>query len=475
MLQPAGALVKSHQRPTTIWSPEVNQKGGTCANVGLHHEHPGVTCRKPSAGAEDTSTHVVCGVMRMSKGAISSLAAREQIGLADARRRAQRLAAKGDLTSAIRLLRRSLKGAKRAPDHRYRKAMVRTLIALGSYCVEAGLAQEGMGHLRQALKLDARNAEAYCALAHACEKCGLPDVAMELLQEAVRANPRSASAYKELASYHLAQERYEDAMCACRRALELDPAYEAGYVELALASEGKGDAAQGAAAWEGAVRLNPHNLHYHLGLARNLMLQGRLQASAQCLRQAVRIFPDSVEARSALAEICADLGNYAGTIKCATEIRARWPTNPVGYELLAVGYYQSGRLAEALAAVRHLIHLEPREAHHHLKLGVLLHQQGRLADAMEEYLRAAAMSSSVDDDTEHAAREAIANLDDVQVRQVLLRAAEDRVFRIKLARDPSRTLHDHGFYLSDEAMNALLSMELDELQTSDRDTPRVYH
>jgi tetratricopeptide (TPR) repeat protein len=429
-----------------------------------------------AARAPKSAVAGVKGVIHMSSKITSAAVARERAALVDAHRRARRLAAKGDFASAIELLRGRVRCAKRPHQRREMAALVRALITLGSCCVEAGLTQEGMRHLRRAIDLDPRNAEAYCALAGACESSHLPDVAVELYQEAVRADPDCACAHKSLASYYLAQERFEDAVRECLRATELDPAYEPGYVELALASERAGDAAQAAAALEQAIRLNPDNLQYRLGLARNLMLQGRLRESADSLRRTARAFPDSIEARCALAEVCADLGCHDETIEHAREIRVLAPTNPAGYELLAVGYYQSGRLADALAAVRRLTRLQPREAHHHLKLGVLLQQQGHVAQAMHEYLRAEMMSAGDDDDTAHACRQAIDNLDDVQVRQVLLRAAEDRVFRVKLVRDPARALRDHGFHLSDEAMDALSRMDLELTHPwADDAGPRVYH
>jgi len=300
-------------------------------------------------------------------------------------------------------------------------------------------------------------------------------VAMELFHEAVRANPRCARAYKSLAYYYLEQQRFEDAIKACHCAVELDPGYEPGYVELALASERSGDLAQAATALENAIRLNPHNLQYRLGLARNLINQGLLREAAECLRQATSVFPERIEGRQALAEICADLGDYEGVLQEAEKIRALAPTNPVAYDLLAMGHFQNGRVTEAIAAVRRLISLEPNEAHHHLKLGILLQHQGRLTQAMHEFMRAAAMSSEHDADTEHAAREAIANLDDVQVRQILLRATEDRVFRVKLMRDPAGTALDHGFSLSEEALSALMSMDFEQPQLPDEGRSQVYH
>lgn len=411
----------------------------------------------------------------MNQPTTNSTLTRQRRAIAAARRRARSLAAKGNVSGAIRLLQSALEPPLESRDESLHRVLARALVTLGSCCIEAGRMDEGMTHLRRAIELHPRNADAYCALAYACEQRGLPDVAVEMLREAARANPRCASAYRSLGGYYLAQQRFEDAIAAYDQALALEPDYEPAYAGMALASEGAGDLARAVAALQQAVHLNPFNLDYRLGLARDLASQGFLHGAASTLREAAQLFPDSADVHHALGEICSELGDYDGMIEEGAALRALSPKNPAAYELLASGHFQSGRAIEAIDAVRRLVGLEPHEAHHHLKMGILLQHLGRLGPALEEFMRASSMSSECDGETACAAQEAIVNLDDVQVRQILLRAAEDQVFRVKLARDPAATAFTYGFRLSPAAVSALMSMDFEPDHDPDQERRQTYH
>ena len=118
-------------------------------------------------------------------------------------------------------------------------------------------------------------------------------------------------------------------------------------------------------------------------------------------------------------------------------------------DLLAWGHYQHGQLADALAMLKSLVHLEPLQPHHHFKIGMIYEVQGNLPLAMASLLRAASLDEAGEVGT--MATEAVTNLDQVQIEQVLMRAESDPQFRRLLQHDPECTLLQTGYMLAPSA------------------------
>jgi tetratricopeptide (TPR) repeat protein len=147
------------------------------------------------------------------------------------------------------------------------------------------------------------------------------------------------------------------------------------------------------------------------------------------------------------------------------------PRHPQAYDLVASACFQMGRLDEAIQAVDRLIHLDPRAAEHRYKMGLLHQHRGDVPAAMAAYTLALEMDP--EGEVGRCAWEAIEDLDQAQVEQILIRAAEDAVFRTKLCRDLADAVRGYGYRLSDAALEALAHIDFDSSPGDDA-PPRVH-
>src|SRR5262249_55371389 len=134
-----------------------------------------------------------------------------------------------------------------------------------------------------------------------------------------------------------------------------------------------------------------------------------------------------------------------------------------------------GRINEALRMADQLVAIDPTDPSHHFKKAVLFQQQGMTEQSMHEFVRVVELAP-VESDMFAEARQAIDAMDDHQIRQIILLASEDPVFRIRLPRDPEMASRDRGFRLSPAGSMALQQLDLDGLGPSQAEArPAAYH
>lgn len=132
------------------------------------------------------------------------------------------------------------------------------------------------------------------------------------------------------------------------------------------------------------------------------------------------------------------------------------PRHHFAQETLATALLQIGETDAAIAAVRRLLELSPRDPIHRLRYATLLQMENRNGDSLREFERIAAMYPDAPWSAD--AREAIENLDRLQTSQILMMAAEHDEFRWKLERDMAPLLEENGFHLSENGFETLRQM-----------------
>jgi tetratricopeptide (TPR) repeat protein len=128
---------------------------------------------------------------------------------------------------------------------------------------------------------------------------------------------------------------------------------------------------------------------------------------------------------------------------------------------------------EAIRVTDELIRLEPTDATNHFKKAVLLQQKGEVGLAAREFARVLEMApeSGIADQ----ARQAVSTLENFQIRQIVSLAAEDNIFRTKLARDPESAAFEKGFFLSYTGLHALRQISFDTPPEAGTDGPQKYY
>ena len=115
-----------------------------------------------------------------------------------------------------------------------------------------------------------------------------------------------------------------------------------------------------------------------------------------------------------------------------------------------------------------MVHLSPLDPAHHFKKAVLFQQKGMIGSAIQEFIRV--LELEPEDEMANDAREAIEALDGHQMRQILMLATEDMVFRAKLRRGAENATRERGFALSFAGIAALQNVDFDSLAELQRST-----
>jgi Flp pilus assembly protein TadD len=116
-----------------------------------------------------------------------------------------------------------------------------------------------------------------------------------------------------------------------------------------------------------AVALDPGHGPARLNLGKALLAEGALEDALPHLEQAVRLRPGDAVARELLAKVLFSLGRPEEALPHYAELAHLRPS-PASHNNLGSALARSGRLAEAVAAYREALRLDPGFAEAHANL-----------------------------------------------------------------------------------------------------------
>ena len=166
--------------------------------------------------------------------------------------------------------------------------------------------------------------------------------------------------------------------------------------------------------------------------------------------------PKCLELMRARVESSLQQQNWSACIEDCRLLLQLDPRHHFAQETLATALLQIGETKAAVAAVRRLLEISPRDPLHRLRYATMLQMQDQFGPAAREFERIALMYP--DSPFTPDALEAIENLDRMQTSQILMMAAEHDEFRWRLERDMPELLDEQGFYLSENAAESLRQM-----------------
>ena len=215
----------------------------------------------------------------------------------------------------------------------------------------------------------------------------------------------------------------------------------------------------------------PDSLRASMRMASLLRENRRMNEARVVLEEAVGRAPTAASPREALAEVCLEVGRLDDAIRHSRALLEMLPRSLMARDLLSMAYLQRGHLDKALSVTDEMIRLDPTDPAYHFRRGVLLQQQGEITGAVRAFGRVLEIEDGGDDaddedDITGEARAALEFLDHYQMRQILMLAAEDVPFRLRLRQRPVETLAAKGYHLSVAGMAALLRIGWDDLPSA---------
>jgi serine/threonine protein kinase/tetratricopeptide (TPR) repeat protein len=200
---------------------------------------------------------------------------------------------------------------------------------------------------------------------------------------------------------HVTRSDYEKSIDCLHQALRLDPGFAPAWAQLAVAHVNlfivfmtrPHDAvrADAYAAAERALRLDPQLADAHQAMGNiQYQLDWNWDAALVELGQAIALNPTHTQSlRQAAALTSFTKGGFAEGLRLALSAIESDPLDLVNYGLLTDIHYRQGNLAEARAAARKGIELNPSAVFGHYALGLVLLAQNELTAALAEMEREA--------------------------------------------------------------------------------------
>ncbi|MBW3622809.1 MAG: tetratricopeptide repeat protein, partial [Armatimonadetes bacterium] len=257
-------------------------------------------------------------------------------------------------------------------------------------------------------------------------------------------------------------ERAADTLLRLVRALpKTGPLYATACARLSAAYQQQGELRKAITMLRQAIKQVPNNASYRLNLAQLYKEVNNENRALTEARRALTLSPDLLEARELVAELLLEQGRVDDTLHETEEILKRSPRHLRRLDLRGTAYLTQGDLDRALTVVNQMILLSPADPLHHFKRAILLQQKGQVGAALASFLRVVEMDT--ESELAQQSVEAVQTLDDYQIRQILLLASEDALFRYRLTQNPEIATRQRGFCLSPAGLAALSQVDFDEV------------
>src|SRR5205085_10236134 len=152
--------------------------------------------------------------------------------------------------------------------------------------------------------------------------------------------------------------------------------------------------------------------------------------AVRVLRRGRQIRPADPQMLESMAEMMLEIGETPAAIEYAQQLLRVVPKSLPARDVLGVAYLQQGRVNEALRMADQMVTISPLDPGHHFKKAVLFQQQSMVREAVREFVQV--LNLAPDSEMANEALMAIECLDNQLMRQVIMLAAEDALFRTQL-------------------------------------------
>lgn len=235
---------------------------------------------------------------------------------------------------------------------------------IGVLRFQEGKPQQAVTAFQHALAADPENPKILANFAAAHLVLGRVGAAIEAFERAVVTAPETPELLKNLGTAYRQANRLEDAVFAGARSVEFFPDDSAAHANLAAALLSLGRHEDALAAAEKAVRLSPKDADAQNTLGSALLACHRHDEAIEALERAVKSAPDLVEASRNLALALQEARRYEAAAERYDTVIEKWPEDASAYAGLGRTRRLQGRLADAIAAGRKAVALNPASSNY---------------------------------------------------------------------------------------------------------------
>lgn len=255
-------------------------------------------------------------------------------------------------------------------------------VNLGAALKAAHRLTEAAAAYREATVLAPENATAWYDLGNALQALGNDGEAADSYRRVLSLKPEHEHAAFNLGVLLLARDEPTEAAQLLAQVARQHPNSAAAQARLGFALRRAGNTEAAIDALRRALALDANDVDAMAMLATTLGEQGGdgLDQAAGLYRRALALAPARAEIWSNLAWTLAEIGQLDAALNAANEATRRDPELPAGHYHLGLIQQRRNALAEAEAALRQAIALNPRYVRAYSTLALVLESQGRHGD-----------------------------------------------------------------------------------------------
>lgn len=261
---------------------------------------------------------------------------------------------------------------------------------LGVVAHRQGRTDEAIQSVKQAIKLNPRNAGYFANLGEMQRRLGKLDAAMIALKKAIRLNARAHHAWNNLGIVHYDKKQFGKAAECYRQAVILEPTYAEACNNLGNALRNLGQLDEAIVEYETAIRLRPDYPEAYNNMATVLRDQNRLNAAEQAYRQAMALRPRYFDACNNLANVLVLRKRPDDALKLLSKLLAERPGNPAVLVNVARAHVARRDYGSAEKILRQVLGADPDNVAALTVYGELCHDTDRFSEAVRMLRKAVA-------------------------------------------------------------------------------------
>jgi len=254
------------------------------------------------------------------------------------------------------------------------------LLQKGLALHQSGRAGEAAPLYEQVLRFDSEQPAANHLLGLVRLSQGNADEAVALITRAVKSNPGDPQYLCNLGVALNAAGQHDKALAALERAIAHKPDYAEAYSNKGMVLRALKRFPEAVDTYRQAVRLKPSEAGFHFNLANSLRDAGYLFDAESAYRRAVHLRPRYGAAINGLAAALDNEGRAPEVLELLERALKELPNDPKLHLRRGRALYHLERLADAAAAYRRAIELDPRFGEAHLHLSYMTRHENRDAE-----------------------------------------------------------------------------------------------
>ncbi|HEX8985526.1 MAG TPA: tetratricopeptide repeat protein [Bryobacteraceae bacterium] len=256
----------------------------------------------------------------------------------------------------------------------------------GALFIQYGYTEMGIAALGKLTSSGHANVDTWLVLAGAHDKQGQPEKAYAAYGHALEADPDSEQAYLALAQFAMAHKNNQFALKVVQDGLRQAPGSARLLLEQGLLWATEGDRAKAAEAFWKAAQANPHSALPLLASGVLLLEDGDPHEAASRFREAAKADPRDYRAEYLYATALGrfDRQDAAVTAEAIAALRRAIALNPADANsraALGKAYLAAKRVPEGIRELERALKLDPKNLTALYQLGLAYRSQGRTEEA----------------------------------------------------------------------------------------------